>query len=72
MHAHGIYDEERAVTIYNNVLDKERIAQETSRGLVAAVADHNRADLFAGTSKGDNYEPTLTPPMPAFLGVCNV
>jgi hypothetical protein len=59
-------------TIYNNVLDKERIAQETSRGLVAAVADHNRSELFAGTSKGDNYEPTLTPPMPAFLEVCNV
>ena len=58
-------------TIYNNVLDKETTARETSRGLVAAVADHNRGELFGGTSKGDSYEPTISPTLPDWLGVCN-
>lgn len=54
-------------TIYHNVLDKERTAREVSRGLVAAVAEHNRAEIFSGTSKGDNYEPTIAAPVPAWL-----
>lgn len=56
--------------IYDNVLAKEATARETSRGLVAAVADNNRAELFGGTSKGDSYEPTIAPQLPEWL-VCN-
>jgi hypothetical protein len=54
-------------SIYQNVLAKEATARETSRGLVAAVAEENRAELFAGTSKADDYEPIAAARMPSFL-----
>ena len=53
--------------IYDNVLDKERTARAITGGLVAAVAERNRADLFAGTSRGDSYEPSLPLTLPSWL-----
>lgn len=66
VHAYVVLsDVERS--IYANVLDKERTARDVSAGLVAAVSAENRADLFHGTSKGDNYEPTMPAIVPAWL-----
>lgn len=53
--------------IYDNVLDKERTARAITGGLVAAVAQRNRADLFAGTSRGDSYEPSRHLTLPSWL-----
>lgn len=54
-------------SIYANVLDKESTARATSDGLIAAVSERNRAELFAGTSKADSYEPTEPVRLPGFL-----
>lgn len=56
-------------SIYLNVLDKESTAKATSGGLIAAVASDNRNQLFKGTSKADNFEPTLSVELPSWLGV---
>lgn len=53
--------------IYDNVLDKERTARAITGGLVAAVAERNRSDLFAGTSRGDSYEPSRPLTLPSWL-----
>ena len=53
--------------IIANVRAKERLAREITGGLVAAVAAENRRELFAGTSKGEVYEPTAPAALPAFL-----
>ena len=54
-------------SIYANVLAKESVARETARGLIAAVSERNRAELFKGTSKADSFVPTLALRLPAFL-----
>ena len=54
-------------SIYANVLAKEATARETARGLIAAVSERNRAELFKGTSKADSFEPTQALRLPAFL-----
>lgn len=53
--------------IYATVLDKERQAQELSGGLLAGMRDHTKAELFAGTSKGDTYEPRTALTLPAWM-----
>ncbi len=53
--------------IVQNVRAKEAVARETTRGLVAAIAAENRRELFHGTSKGDDYEPSRQPTIPTFL-----
>jgi hypothetical protein len=58
-------DLERAIAA--NVRAKERRAQEVTGGLVAAVAEHNRRELFAGTSAGDDYEPRRPMVRPEWL-----
>lgn len=54
-------------SIYLNVLDKESTARATTAGLVAAVAERNRDELFKGTSKGDSYEPCQPVRLPDWL-----
>ena len=54
-------------SIYLNVLDKEQTAKATTTGLVGAVAERNRAELFKGTSKADNYEPIEPVQLPEWL-----
>lgn len=53
--------------IIANVRAKERLAREITDGLVAAITAENRRELFAGTSKGEVYEPTAPASIPAFL-----
>jgi len=53
--------------IVENVRAKERTAQATTGGLVAAVSAENRRELFHGTSKSDNYEPTRPSTIPDWL-----
>lgn len=53
--------------IYENVLGKERTAQAVTSGLVAEVAAKNRAELFAGTSRGDDYDPHRPLTLPSWL-----
>ena len=53
--------------IAENVRAKESQARQISGGLVAAVADQNRRELFAGTSKGDDFEPSRPLTVPDFL-----
>lgn len=56
VHAHIVLaDVERVIA--SNVRAKETQARSVTAGLVAAIAAENRRDLFAGTSKGDDYEP---------------
>jgi hypothetical protein len=49
------------------VRDKEQTAIELSSGLISEVRDYERAELFAGTSAGDNYEPTQPLRLPVWL-----
>jgi hypothetical protein len=58
-------DPERA--IFDTVLDKERQALELSGGLLAGMRDHSVTELFAGTSKGDTYEPRAALTLPAWM-----
>lgn len=53
--------------IYDTVLEKERQAAELSGGLLAEVRDYERAELFAGTSKGDDYEPRQPLDLPDWI-----
>lgn len=54
--------------ILATVLDKERQAAELSGGLLAEVRDYERAELFAGTSSEDDYEPRRPLSLPAWMG----
>jgi hypothetical protein len=58
-------DAERVIA--ENVRAKERAATELNSGLVAAIAQQNRRELFAGTSKGDSYEPVRPLAIPEWL-----
>lgn len=53
--------------IVQNVRAKERTAKSTTDGLIAAIATENRRELYAGTSKGDTYEPTRPITLPKWL-----
>lgn len=53
--------------IAQNVRAKERTAAATTEGLVAAIAAENRRQLFAGTSKADDYAPRRALTLPAWL-----
>jgi hypothetical protein len=66
VHAHIVLADVEE-SIYLNVLDKEHTAKATSTGLIAAVASDNRAQLFKGTSKADNFEPTIPALIPSWL-----
>lgn len=55
-------------TVYNAVLDKERQAAELSGGLLAEVKHYERAELFAGTSSEDDYEPRRSLSLPGWMG----
>jgi hypothetical protein len=58
-------DAERIIA--QNVRAKERTARETAAGLIGAIAAENRRELFAGTSKGDDYEPRRPLTLPEWL-----
>lgn len=58
-------DAERVIA--QNVRAKERTARETAVGLIGAIAAENRRELFAGTSKGDDYEPRRPLTLPEWL-----
>lgn len=53
--------------IVRNVRTKEATAAATTDGLIAAIAAENRRELFAGTSKGDDYEPSRPMTLPTWL-----
>ena len=53
--------------IAENVRAKEHVARETTSGLIAAIAAQNRRELFAGTSRHDDYEPRYPVRVPAWL-----
>jgi hypothetical protein len=58
-------DAERVIA--ENVRDKERRARGMTEGLISAIAAENRRELFAGTSKGDDYEPSRAMTVPGWL-----
>lgn len=58
-------DAERVIA--ENVRAKERAAREMTAGLVAAIAEENRRELFAGTSRGDDYEPRMPMTTPEWM-----
>ena len=66
VHAHIVLTELESV-IAENVRAKERTAAATSQGLIAAIASENRRELFAGTSKGDDYSPSKPVEIPRWL-----
>jgi hypothetical protein len=67
VHAHVVLSKPEA-GIYAAVLEKEAQADRLSGGLLAGMADHSKGQLlFAGTSRGDSYEPVDTPILPAWL-----
>lgn len=53
--------------IIDNVRAKELTAKSTTDGLIAAISAENRRELYAGTSKGDTYEPTRPITIPHWL-----
>lgn len=67
VHAHVVIsDVERQV--YANVLDKQRRHDELAAGLLRGLVEHERAELYAGTSKGDSYEPAHPLTVPDWIG----
>lgn len=66
VHAHIVLAEPER-DIYAAVLDKERQAQALTGGLLAGMADFTKQELFAGTSKGDSYEPTEPAAVPPWM-----
>lgn len=58
-------DVERVIA--DNVRAKERAARDITAGLVSAIAAENRRELFAGTSKGDDYEPSRPLTVPTWM-----
>lgn len=58
-------DAERVIA--ENVRAKQRRSSDTMTGLISAIAEQNRRDLFAGTSKGDSYEPVRDLVLPGWL-----
>lgn len=64
--AHIVVADAEAV-IVQNVRAKERTARATTDGLIAAVSAENRRELYAGTSKGDTYEPSRPLTLPNWL-----
>jgi hypothetical protein len=64
--AHVVLSEpERSV--YDVILKKERQHERLAGGLLASVTEYERAELFAGTTSADTYEPTHTATLPAWL-----
>lgn len=55
-------------SILDTVQAKERQAAELSGGLLAEVREYERAELFAGTTSGDSYEPSLPLTLPSWIG----
>jgi superfamily II DNA or RNA helicase len=53
--------------VYDVVLKKEAQATDLSSGLLAEVRDYERAELFAGTSAADDYEPRQPLRLPRWL-----
>jgi hypothetical protein len=53
--------------IVDNVRAKESRARSMTAGLVSAIAAENRNQLFAGTSKGDDFEPRRPLILPDWL-----
>jgi hypothetical protein len=53
--------------ILDAVLTKERHAEALSHGLIIEVAEHERAELLAGTTAGDSYEPRRPLSVPAWM-----
>ena len=53
--------------IAENGRAQEHVARETTSGLIAAIAAQNRRELFAGTSRHDDYEPRYPVRVPAWL-----
>lgn len=66
VHAHIVLADAEEV-IVRNVRAKEDMARGITSGLIAAIAAENRRELFAGTSKGDDYEPRMPMRVPAWL-----
>lgn len=66
MDVHIVVSDAEAV-IVQNVRAKESVARATTDGLIAAIAAENRRELYAGTSKGDSYEPTRTLTLPDWI-----
>lgn len=63
---HIVVSDAEAV-IVQNVRAKESVARATTDGLIAAIAAENRRELYAGTSKGDSYEPTRPLTLPDWI-----
>jgi hypothetical protein len=53
--------------IFEIVCQKEAEATQLSSGLLAEVVNYERAELFAGTSAADDYEPRLPILLPSWL-----
>ena len=49
-------------------MKKERQHEQLAGGLLANVVELERAELFAGTSKGDDYEPSRPLTLPSWIG----
>ncbi len=54
-------------SIFDTILLKERQAAELSGGLLSEVRDYERAELFAGTTSADTYEPREALALPAWM-----
>lgn len=64
--AHVILSEpERSV--YEIILKKERQHERLAGGLLASVVEYEKAELFAGTSRGDEYEPSRSATVPDWM-----
>lgn len=54
-------------TIYRNVTDKERQHERMTGGLIAGAVDAQHHEIFAGTSKGDTYDPVAPLTVPSWM-----
>ena len=54
-------------SVYDVILTKERQHRQLTGGLLANVKEYEQAELFAGTSRGDSYEPNRTLTLPDWM-----
>jgi len=67
VHAYVVVSEIERTAVYENVMRKQAQAVELSTELIRHAAEYERAELFAGTSAADDFEPRAEMEVPSWL-----
>jgi superfamily II DNA or RNA helicase len=67
VHVHIVVSEIERTVVYENVLRKQAQAVDLSTSLIQHAAEYERAELFAGTSAADDFEPRQRMEVPPWM-----